>query len=180
MALKTLISLAELNQTRAEMQGTVGFVPTMGALHQGHIALVKAAKTECQHVIVSIFVNPTQFGKNEDFSKYPRTLQDDLKLLEAAQADALFLPNTKDIYPDHYQTYLTNDDLGNQLCGAYRPGHFRGVLTIVNKLFNMVRPHTAYFGKKDYQQWCILQKMVHVAICIHRLYQTIFFCAIAK
>jgi pantoate--beta-alanine ligase len=158
----TLISLSELHDVRNgwESEGAkVVFVPTMGALHEGHMQLVRVAQQHGSRVIVSIFVNPAQFGPNEDFAKYPRTLAADLELLANAGVDAVFLPNAMSMYPDGFQTYVINKSMAKGLCGAVRPGHFEGVLTVVLMLFNLVRPHTAIFGKKDYQQWRLIERM---------------------
>lgn len=139
---------------------TIGFVPTMGALHQGHLSLVEASLDECHSTVVSIFVNPTQFGPGEDLENYPRTLEEDQEKLKALKVDILFLPTPKDIYPRGYDTYIVQEKLPKGLCGASRPGHFRGVLTVVLKLFNIVRPHRAYFGQKDFQQCTVIRRMV--------------------
>jgi pantoate--beta-alanine ligase len=138
----------------------VAFVPTMGALHEGHLSLVRAAKTDGAKVVVSIFVNPLQFGPTEDFSRYPRTLKDDIEKLRTVDADAVFAPAAAEIYPDGFQTVLLNEKMASGLCGRFRPGHFSGVLTVVAKLFNIVLPDVAYFGKKDYQQWRLIERMV--------------------
>ena len=162
MTLKTIVETAELEAFRLALFSAgkkLAFVPTMGALHEGHISLVKQARQTADAVIVSIFVNPTQFGPGEDFNRYPRTLTEDAKKLAEAGCDAVFLPNIATIYPDGFQTWVRNEPLENQLCGASRPGHFRGVLTVVLKLFNLVRPELALFGKKDYQQWRLIEKM---------------------
>src|SRR4051812_35881437 len=134
----------------------IGFVPTMGALHAGHLSLVKLARERADRVLVSIFVNPTQFAPGEDFERYPRTLKSDLELLEPLTVDGVFLPNAAMMYPDGFQTFVENRAMAADLCGASRPGHFDGVLTVVLKLFNLVRPHVAVFGKKDYQQWRLI------------------------
>jgi pantoate--beta-alanine ligase len=158
----TLISLSELTKVRDDWEregAKVVFVPTMGALHAGHMQLVRVARQHGSRVIVSIFVNPTQFGPNEDFAKYPRTLGPDLELLAKENVDAVFLPNAMSMYPDGFQTYVINKSMAKGLCGSVRPGHFEGVLTVVLKLFNLVRPHTAIFGKKDYQQWRLIERM---------------------
>lgn len=163
MTLKTIVETAELEAFRLALFSAgkkLAFVPTMGALHDGHISLVKQARQTADAVIVSIFVNPSQFGPGEDFNRYPRTLTEDAKKLAEAGCDAVFLPNIATIYPEGFQTWVRNEALENQLCGASRPGHFRGVLTIVLKLFNLVRPELALFGKKDYQQWRLIEKMV--------------------
>ena len=145
-------------QARAESR-IVGFVPTMGALHAGHTALVQRAKQQCAPVVASIFVNPKQFGPNEDFAKYPRTLEADSEKFSAAGVDALFLPDAAEIYPTGFRTYVTVDGLSDRLEGRSRPGHFRGVATVVMKLLEIVQPHYAYFGRKDAQQVRIISQM---------------------
>ncbi len=139
---------------------SIGFVPTMGALHEGHLSLVRRAREENDVVVVSIFVNPIQFSQGEDFERYPRDLEGDMKKLEGEGVDILFAPHTKDIYPEGYRTYVEVEGLSSKLCGLVRPGHFRGVATVVTKLFNIVKPKRAYFGLKDYQQTVILRRMV--------------------
>ncbi|MBF0624280.1 MAG: pantoate--beta-alanine ligase [Magnetococcales bacterium] len=139
---------------------SVGFVPTMGALHAGHVSLFQTARQECDRVIGSIFVNPTQFGPNEDFQRYPRTLEADRILLEGAGCDALFLPAVDLIYPPGHQTVVRVGAVAEGLCGACRPGHFQGVATVVAILFNRVAPQRAYFGLKDYQQFLVIRQMV--------------------
>lgn len=139
---------------------TIGFVPTMGYLHQGHLSLVGRAKSENDVTVVSIFVNPLQFGKNEDLEKYPRDLARDSAMLEDAGVDYLFAPGVEDMYPEPMQTVVDLPKLGSELEGEARPGHFAGVATVVTKLFNIVQPDAAYFGEKDYQQVTIIQKMV--------------------
>lgn len=138
----------------------IGFVPTMGALHAGHLKLVEQARADNEIVVASIFVNPLQFGQNEDFAKYPRDLGRDSAMLEAAGVDFLFAPAVTDIYPRPMQTIVDVPELGNQLEGEKRPGHFAGVATVVTKLFNIVAPDRAYFGEKDYQQLQIIRRMV--------------------
>ncbi|MBF0177905.1 MAG: pantoate--beta-alanine ligase [Magnetococcales bacterium] len=138
----------------------LGFVPTMGALHVGHLSLFQTARRACDRVVGSIFVNPTQFGPNEDFQRYPRTLEQDRAILEEAGCDALFLPTVQDIYPENHQTRIHVGDLAGDLCGRCRPGHFEGVATVVAILFNLVRPQEAYFGLKDYQQYLVIRQMV--------------------
>jgi pantoate--beta-alanine ligase len=145
-------------QARAESR-IIGFVPTMGALHEGHTALVHRAKQECSPVIASIFVNPKQFGPNEDFAKYPRKLESDSEKFSAAGVDALFLPDAAEIYPTGFRTYVTVEGLSDRLEGRSRPGHFRGVATVVMKLLEIVQPHYAYFGRKDAQQVRIISQM---------------------
>ena len=138
----------------------VGFVPTMGALHPGHLSLVRAARAQCDVVVVSIFVNPTQFGPNEDFGKYPRTLETDSAMLAAEKTDYLFFPAVDEIYPPGATTWVEVEGLSNKLDGISRPGHFRGVTTVVSKLFNIVQPEAAYFGQKDAAQAANIRKMV--------------------
>ncbi len=145
-------------QARVESR-IIGFVPTMGALHEGHTALVQRAKQECSPVIASIFVNPKQFGPNEDFAKYPRKLESDSEKFSAAGVDALFLPDAAEIYPSGFRTYVTVEGLSDRLEGRSRPGHFRGVATVVMKLLEIVQPHYAYFGRKDAQQVRIISQM---------------------
>lgn len=145
-------------QARAENRVT-GLVPTMGALHRGHLALIERAKKDCSPVTASIFVNPKQFGPNEDFSKYPRTFESDSEKLENAGVDALFAPEPAEIYPQNYLTYVNVDGLSERLEGRSRPGHFRGVATVVMKLLQIVQPNFAYFGRKDAQQSRIITKM---------------------
>lgn len=139
---------------------TIGFVPTMGALHEGHLTLVRAAKRHCDKVVVSIFVNPTQFGPNEDSKKYPRNLKKDCTLLKKEGADFIFLPSKISMYPEGYKTFIEAANLGKIMCGGSRPDHFRGVATIVAKLFNIIKPDIAFFGAKDFQQQAIIRKMV--------------------
>jgi len=139
---------------------SIGFVPTMGYLHKGHLSLVEAARKENDVVVVSIFVNPTQFGPNEDYNRYPRDLERDLRLLEPIGVDYVFNPSVEEMYPAIYSTYVEEVELSKYLCGASRPGHFRGVCTVVTKLFNIVKPTKAYFGQKDAQQFRVLKRMV--------------------
>ena len=138
----------------------IGLVPTMGALHEGHLSLVRAAKAQCEAVVVSIFVNPLQFGPNEDLAKYPRTFERDCELLRAEDVDFVFAPAVEEIYPEKLSTYVTVEGLSDRLCGRSRPGHFRGVTTVVAKLFNIVQPHMAFFGQKDAAQVAIIRRMV--------------------
>jgi pantoate--beta-alanine ligase len=139
---------------------TIGFVPTMGALHEGHLYLGKCARSENDVVVASIFVNPTQFGPTEDFDKYPRDFESDRQKLETAGIDILFVPDVPAMYPDGFSTFIEVKGLSEKLCGAFRPGHFSGVATIVCKFCNMVLPTRAYFGQKDFQQARIIQKMI--------------------
>lgn len=146
---------------RARKTGTLALVPTMGAIHDGHLSLVRAARRMCDTVVVSIFVNPTQFGPAEDFSRYPRTLGNDLKMLDGQGAAAVFAPSVEEMYPkDGFGTYIEVPSLGGRLDGASRPGHFRGVATVVAKLLNIVSPDVAFFGQKDAAQVAVLRAMV--------------------
>ncbi len=140
---------------------TIGLVPTMGALHEGHISLIKESKKENDYTVVSIFVNPLQFGPNEDFKKYPRPLDKDCKMAKEAGADYVFTPSADEMVTDNPLTYIDINELGDNLCGAKRPGHFRGVCTIVAKFFNIIMPDNAYIGKKDIQQLQIIKKMTN-------------------
>ncbi len=138
----------------------IGFIPTMGYLHEGHISLIRAAEKECEIIVVSIYVNPSQFAPNEDFSAYPRDLEHDLSLLASCHVNYVFCPLDIDIYPQGFKTWIKVDDLSNVLCGKSRPEHFKGVTTIVAKLMNLVNPSYMYMGLKDYQQIVILEKMI--------------------
>ncbi|HNZ26238.1 MAG TPA: pantoate--beta-alanine ligase [Spirochaetota bacterium] len=139
---------------------SIGLVPTMGALHKGHVSLIESSKKSCDITVVSVFVNPIQFGPNEDFHKYPRPIEQDIKICEEVEVDILFNPAVEEIIGDNLKTFVDISDLGDNLCGAKRPGHFRGVATIVSKLFNITTPNRAFFGKKDIQQLYIIKKMV--------------------
>ncbi len=159
--MKILKSKSELlNWKKTVRQEMVGFVPTMGALHLGHLSLIRAAKNECELVVVSIFVNKLQFGPNEDFKKYPRTLDRDVALLEQEEIDILFLPDYDEMYPHDFSFYINELNVSKKLEGKSRPDFFSGVITIVLKLFNLVNPNFAYFGEKDIQQLYIIKKMV--------------------
>lgn len=151
--------MREFSDNAREEGKTIGFVPTMGYLHEGHLSLVRAAKKECDAVIVSIFVNPLQFGPNEDFNEYPRNLKHDMALLEKENVDAVFHPSANEMYPTPQLVWVNADKLADRLCGASRPIHFRGVATVVSKLFNIVKPHKAYFGQKDYQQCMVVERI---------------------
>ena len=160
--MRTLGTLADAAAFRSTAPSPVVLVPTMGALHAGHAALIDAARARAGRngtVIVSIFVNPTQFGPNEDLAKYPRTFEADLELCAAHGADAVFAPAVEEMYPAGDSTLVEETELSRGLCGAQRPGHFRGVCTVVAKLFNILRPEAAVFGKKDYQQLAIIRRM---------------------
>jgi pantoate--beta-alanine ligase len=157
---KTIKSVRELVKIARNAGKTIGFVPTMGALHIGHISLIEAAKKRCDFVVVSIFVNPTQFGAGEDFEKYPRPLAVDLKICRKAGVDVVFAPTAKEMYGDGNLTWVNVEKLTGPLCGQFRPGHFRGVATICAKLFNIVLPDIAFFGQKDAQQAAVIKRMV--------------------
>jgi pantoate--beta-alanine ligase len=153
-------TVAEMKKVRGGLKGTLGFVPTMGYLHEGHISLVKRSREANDFTAASIFVNPTQFGPNEDFDRYPRDYPRDFNLLEKAGTDFVFLPTPQNMYPEGYNTWVEVHQVTDRLEGAIRPGHFRGVATVVNKLFNIVQPTRAYFGQKDAQQCVVIKKMV--------------------
>ena len=153
-------SIPEMKALRGNCAEPVGFVPTMGYLHEGHLELVRIARRENPLAAVSIFVNPTQFAPNEDFKAYPRDLDRDLSLLEGVKTDIVFIPESKDMYADGYNTWVDVQGITAKLEGKARPTHFRGVTTVCNKLFNIVQPHKAYFGQKDAQQAIVIQKMV--------------------
>ncbi|MDZ4230479.1 MAG: pantoate--beta-alanine ligase [Dehalococcoidales bacterium] len=153
-------TIAGMRPIRQHLVGPVGFVPTMGYLHDGHLALVKRAKTENTSVVVSIFVNPTQFGPQEDLASYPRDTQRDLALLEKEKTDVVFMPSADEMYPPGAETWVEVTGITKRLEGASRPTHFRGVTTVVAKLFNIVQPDRAYFGQKDAQQVTVIRKMV--------------------
>jgi pantoate--beta-alanine ligase len=157
--MRTVITLSELGSLRRSFSGTVGLVPTMGYLHEGHLSLMRRACEECEHVIVSIFVNPTQFGPQEDLSKYPRDLERDLSLIEPTGADLVWTPTPEIMYPPGFQTWVEVETITRHLEGSVRPGHFRGVTTVVAKLFNATQPHKAYFGQKDAQQAAVIRQM---------------------
>lgn len=165
-------SLDELHAARLLLDGRLGLVPTMGYLHKGHLSLARRAREECDRVAASIFVNPTQFGPTEDLSKYPRDLDRDLSLLDAAGVDLVWTPDNETIYPPDFSTWVEVEGLTKPLEGAARPGHFRGVTTVVAKLFNAVQPQAAYFGQKDAQQAAVVRKMtrdlnfpVEIVVC---------------
>jgi pantoate--beta-alanine ligase len=157
----TKIEDTRRNLAQARQRGLViGLVPTMGALHAGHVSLIRAARAETGFVVVSIFVNPTQFGPNEDFHRYPRPFEQDVKVCAAEGVDLIFHPEQATLYPEGFHTFVEVGELQDVLCGASRPGHFRGVATVVCKLFNIIHPDVAYFGQKDAQQARIIQQMV--------------------
>jgi pantoate--beta-alanine ligase len=154
--------IADVRRAVREARGRslpVGCVPTMGALHTGHVSLIEAARNECRYVTVTIFVNPTQFGPGEDFTKYPRPLEADLEICRKSGVDLVFVPTPEILYPAGFGTFIDVAPLSGMLEGAFRPGHFRGVATVVLKLLNIVQPDAAYFGRKDYQQQLLIRKM---------------------
>jgi pantoate--beta-alanine ligase len=157
--MQTVTTLAELEAARAALAEPLGLVPTMGYLHEGHLSLARRAREECASVAATIFVNPTQFGPDEDLSTYPRDLPRDLRLLESVGVDLVWLPTPEVMYPPGFQTWVTVEGVSQPLEGRQRPGHFRGVATVVSKLFNASRPQRAYFGQKDAQQAVVIQQM---------------------
>jgi pantoate--beta-alanine ligase len=162
--LETLRRMAEMRDRvaswrRARTGARVGLVPTMGGIHDGHLALIDAARAACDHVVVSLFVNPTQFGPAEDFDGYPRDAAGDARLIAAAGADVLFAPEAEEVYAPRFATTVSVSGVSQGLCGGYRPGHFDGVSTVVAKLFGQVRPDAAWFGEKDYQQLQVIRRM---------------------
>ena len=159
--MKVVTPLAELRQIRAELPDPFGLVPTMGFLHEGHLSLVRAAKSECASVGVSIFVNPTQFAPTEDLEAYPRDLERDLAMLEAEGVDVVWTPTAEEVYPPGFQTWVTVEEVTKPLEGSMRPEHFRGVATVVAKLFLAFEPQRAYFGQKDAQQALVIKRMVY-------------------
>ncbi len=159
--LKTIKDTQELSRRLRAENKSIGFVPTMGALHEGHLSLVRRSQEENDFTVVSIFINPTQFGPNEDFNRYPRDTEGDLKKLSPYKIDSVLIPGADEMYPAGFSMSVHIGHIGEVLCGASRPGHFNGVATVVAKLFNIVMPHRAYFGQKDYQQTVIIKKLAH-------------------
>lgn len=157
---KTIPQVRELVKAARQTGATIGFVPTMGALHEGHGSLIRRSVAENGYTVVSIFVNPLQFGPGEDYDRYPRTLDHDLDFCRSLGVDLVFCPGVAEMYPQPSRTFVDIEQLGDHLCGASRPGHFRGVATVVTKLFNIVQPDVAYFGQKDAQQAAIIKRMV--------------------
>jgi pantoate--beta-alanine ligase len=153
-------------------RNTIGLVPTMGALHDGHVALIRKARKKADVVVLSIFVNPIQFSNADDLKNYPKTLKKDLKIAGEHNVDVVFAPSVNDFYPKDFSTYVTEEKLSKGLCGKSRPGHFRGVTTVVAKLFNIVQPHIAFFGHKDAQQALVIQKMVK-DLCMNILIEVV-------
>lgn len=160
ITVETIAEVREITNSWAKQGLTIGFVPTMGYLHAGHGSLIQRARRENDKVVVSIFVNPIQFGPNEDYERYPRDRERDREITEKAGADLVFAPSVKEMFPSPNKAFIDISELGEYLCGAKRPGHFRGVCTIVAKFFNIIRPDRAYFGEKDLQQLVIIERMV--------------------
>jgi len=158
--IRSIHALQKALDSQRRRNKQIGFVPTMGYFHDGHLSLMRKARKENDCVVVSIYVNPTQFGPKEDLKKYPRNRNRDVRLARAEKVDFLFCPSTKEMYPQGFGTYVTNEPIADILCGATRPGHFKGVATIVCKLFNIVGANVAYFGQKDYQQLCIIKQLI--------------------
>lgn len=158
--MQVIKTVAQMKESRYQVEGSVGFVPTMGFLHEGHVSLVERSVRDNEVTIASIFVNPTQFGPSEDFESYPRDTERDLAMLKAAGTDIVFMPEPLDMYPEGFASWVEVGDITSVLEGASRPTHFRGVTTVVAKLFNIVRPDRAYFGQKDAQQLAVISKMV--------------------
>lgn len=170
--IESLSEMTEWSERVRDAHQTIGFVPTMGSLHAGHMSLVRESVSASDKTVVSIFINPTQFGKNEDLGTYPQDLGGDKHQLESAGVDVLFLPTRKTMYPEGYKTFVEVEEITGHLCGKSRPGFFRGVATIVLKLFNIVRPHTSFFGDKDWQQATVVETLVrdlNLDVAIQRL-----------
>ncbi|GAX60944.1 pantothenate synthetase 2 [Candidatus Scalindua japonica] len=158
--------ITKINEMRTKVfsvkdsKKSIGFVPTMGALHGGHISLIRSAKRENDVLVVSVYLNPAQFDNKDDLDEYPRQLNEDIELIRKEEADVVFAPGTEEMYPDGFCSYVTQDKLTDTLCGRVRPGHFKGVTTVITKLFNIVKPDRAYFGQKDYQQNAVIKRLV--------------------
>src|SRR3990172_6430583 len=160
--MKVISSLSEmqaLSESARKADRRIGFVPTMGLLHEGHLSLMRKARKDCDIVVVSVFVNPTQFGPNEDYDRYPRDVEGDRKKCDSAGVNVLFMPSAADMYPRNAVFSVSFDGFSDVLEGAARPGHFRGVATVVAKLFNIVKPHKAFFGQKDFQQCVVIKRL---------------------
>jgi len=158
--IETIPEMRQWSERARESHKTIGLVPTMGSLHAGHMSLVHKSVSTCDVTVASIFVNPAQFGENEDLDTYPRNLEDDRRLLESAGVDVLFSPSSREMYPKGYKTFVTVEDITGHLCGKSRPGFFRGIATVIVKLFNIVRPHTGFFGDKDWQQATVVETLL--------------------
>lgn len=161
VSMQVIATVAEMRRLRAQMACSVGLVPTMGYLHEGHLSLVRRARADNEHLVVTIFINPTQFGPQEDYQRYPRDPERDLRLLEQEGTDVVFMPGVEEMYPQGFDAWVeVGESLTGRLEGAFRPGHLRGVTTVVAKLFNVVEARRAYFGQKDGQQLAVIRKMV--------------------
>ncbi len=161
--MRVIKTVSEMSAEAARLRGEgkhIAFVPTMGNLHEGHLSLMRAARPRANVLVISIFVNPLQFEPGSDFDAYPRTFREDLKKCEPVGVDIVFAPTEPDLYPEGFQTTVEVTEISKGLCGDFRPGHFKGVATVVLKLFNIVKPHVAVFGEKDYQQLCVIRRMV--------------------
>ena len=158
--IETVKAMQAYSEAQRNQGKKVSFVPTMGYFHEGHLNLMRVGRKMGDRLVISIYVNPTQFGPKEDLAKYPRDFERDRQMAESVGVDVIFYPPNEEMYPENYQTYVTVDDVANNLCGLSRPGHFRGVATVCCKLFNMVKPHIAVFGKKDFQQLTVIKRMV--------------------
>jgi len=158
--IETVKEMQSFSEALRNQGKKIAFVPTMGYFHDGHLNLMREGRKRGDCVVVSIYVNPTQFGPNEDFSRYPRDFERDRELAAGVGVDVIFYPSNEEMYPEHYQTYVTVEGVTDNLCGLSRPGHFRGVATVCAKLFNMVKPHVAIFGQKDFQQLIVIKRMV--------------------
>ncbi|MBI5416401.1 pantoate--beta-alanine ligase [Candidatus Poribacteria bacterium] len=158
-SMKTIAEMQFYSKKMREDKKSIGFIPTMGYFHEGHVSLMKESRLKNDITVVSVFVNPIQFGKNEDFSSYPRDPDRDSQITMEAGVDILFTPSQEEMYSSDFSTYVDPGTIGDLLCGAYRPGHFKGVATVVTKLFNIVKPHRAYFGQKDFQQSMVIKKI---------------------
>ncbi len=157
---KSIKEMQSIVHSVKDRKASIGFIPTMGVFHEGHLSLIHNARNENHKLIVSIFVNPIQFDKSNDFKNYPRQLDKDIEIAKKANVDIVFTPSTEELYPDGFCTYVGHEKLTNTLCGKLRPGHFKGVTTIVTKLFNIIKPDRAYFGHKDYQQSVVIKRLV--------------------
>lgn len=158
--IETVKDMQAYSEAQRRQGKKVAFVPTMGYFHEGHLDLMRIGRKIGDRLVISIYVNPTQFGPKEDLAKYPRDFERDRQMAESVGVDVIFYPPNEEMYPENYQTYVTVEDVSNNLCGLSRPGHFRGVATVCCKLFNMVKPHVAVFGKKDFQQLTVIKRMV--------------------
>lgn len=170
MKTQVIRSIRDLRKWRASQSKSIGFVPTMGALHEGHATLLRKARSLCDQLVLSVFVNPMQFGKNEDLNTYPKTFEEDLRIAEQERVDVLFFPSALEMYPKEFSTTVTENTVSAPLCGRFRPGHFAGVCTVVLKLWNLVEPHFSLFGLKDAQQFFVLRKLAQDLALSHQVW----------